>query len=137
MSLRGAQHPVLLSPPATSTHAGGTRIGRVSNGLLTKIAHVVDVIEPVAKFTSVLKDNPGIGKVFTTGLEYWKPSPGILYDLVWIQWCATYIEDPSLVLFLQRCKSVLSSEKGVIVFKENLSGSDEDYREEYDGSLTR
>lgn len=105
--------------------------------MLVNIADRVDVIEPVAKFTALLEGTPGVGSIFNTGLEYWQPNPDVTYDLIWVQWCATYLDDESLVRFLERCMSVLSPDQGVIVLKENLSSSGEDFNEEYDGSVTR
>lgn len=113
------------------------RIGRVTNGLLVNIAEQVDVIEPVAKFTALLGSNPRIGNIFNTGLEYWQPIPDTTYDLIWIQWCATYLNDDSLIQFLQRCTQVLEPGHGMIVLKENLSSTSEEIHEEYDGSVTR
>jgi protein N-terminal methyltransferase len=119
------------------THLATCSIGRVTTGLLTSIADKVDVIEPVAKFTASLEGNPDVGNIFNTGLEYWEPLPDVIYDLIWIQWCATYLDDESLIKFLERCMSVLNPDQGVIVVKENLSSSGEDFTEEYDGSVTR
>lgn len=49
------------------------RIGRITEGLLLSIAETVDVVEPIAKFSDMLKGKPGIGKIFVTGLEDWSP----------------------------------------------------------------
>lgn len=104
---------------------------------MLSIADAVDLIEPVARFTILLRNNPAVGNIFTTGLEYWQPIPDVIYDLIWVQWCATYLNDEALVQFLERCSEVLEPAQGVIVLKENLSSSNQDYSEQYDGSVTR
>lgn len=101
------------------------------------MADQVDVIEPVAKFTSKLAEKPGVGEIFNVGLEHWFPAAGVVYDLIWIQWCVPYLDDDSLVQFLQRCKAVLNPDGGVIVLKENLSPWGADKHDEREGSVTR
>ena len=113
------------------------RIGRITEGLLLKVADKVDVVEPVVKFTDVLKTKPGVGQIHNVGLEKWFPSEGECYDLIWIQWCIGHLKDEEVVQFLERCKSVLEKEHGVIVLKENLSTWGEDQFDELDGSVTR
>ncbi|KAI1056464.1 hypothetical protein LB507_002431 [Fusarium sp. FIESC RH6] len=117
--------------------AGMDRIGRITEGLLLKVADKVDVVEPVVKFTDVLKTKPGVGQIYNVGLEKWFPSEGECYDLIWIQWCIGHLKDEEVVQFLERCKSVLEKEHGVIVLKENLSTWGEDQFDELDGSVTR
>ncbi|KAG8676528.1 hypothetical protein FPOAC1_002533 [Fusarium poae] len=97
----------------------------------------VDVVEPVVKFTDVLKGKPGVGEIHNVGLEQWRPSEGASYDLIWIQWCIGHLNDEEVVQFLERCKSVLDKEHGIIVFKENLSTWGQDKFDELDGSVTR
>ncbi|CAF3451861.1 unnamed protein product [Fusarium graminearum] len=116
---------------------GGAGIGRITEGLLLKLADQVDVVEPVVKFTDVLKGKPGVGEIHNVGLEQWRPSEGASYDLIWIQWCIGHLNDAEVVEFLERCKSVLDKEHGIIVFKENLSTWGQDKFDELDGSVTR
>ncbi|KAH8676905.1 alpha-N-methyltransferase NTM1 [Ilyonectria robusta] len=116
---------------------GGAGIGRVTEGLLLQVAEQVDVIEPVAKFTTTLEGKPGVGNIFNVGLEGWQPANGVVYDLIWIQWCVGYVADKSLVQFLERCKSVLNPDGGFIVVKENISTSGVDTFDDVDHSVTR
>ncbi|KPM43170.1 hypothetical protein AK830_g3410 [Neonectria ditissima] len=116
---------------------GGAGIGRITEGLLLRMAEQVDVIEPVVKFTDELQGKPGVGEIFNVGLEAWFPTEGVVYDLIWIQWCACYLSDELLVQFLERCKTVLNPEGGVMVVKENLSTWGYDKFDEVDNSVTR
>lgn len=112
-------------------------IGRVTEGLLLPLADHVDVIEPVAKFTTKLATKQGVRHVFTVGLEEWQPKDDDVYDLIWVQWCVGYLTDEQLVSFLGRCKAVLQAEVGCIVLKENVSSSDEDFYDAEDSSVMR
>ncbi|KAI2642517.1 alpha-N-methyltransferase NTM1 [Xylaria nigripes] len=123
---------------------GGAGIGRITNGLLLELAETVDVVEPVAKFTAALVGREGVGKIFNVGLEEWRPdeTDNVRYDVIWNQWCLGYLTDAQLENYLARCKSVLSvgengEAKGVIVVKENISGSGVDVFDESDSSVTR
>ncbi|ELQ34011.1 hypothetical protein OOU_Y34scaffold00824g4 [Pyricularia oryzae Y34] len=116
---------------------GGAGIGRVTGGLLSTVASHIDIIEPVAKFNTRLRENACVRQIFNVGLEEWLPADGVLYDLVWIQWCVGYLTDEHLVGFLMRCQQALNPENGVIVMKENISTSDADYFDDTDNSLTR
>ncbi|KAI1317723.1 alpha-N-methyltransferase NTM1 [Xylariaceae sp. FL0255] len=123
---------------------GGAGIGRITRGLLTEMAETVDVVEPVAKFTEELAECEGVGHVYNQGLEDWKPdeSTDVRYDVIWIQWCLSYLNEVQLDAFLKRCKSVLSTDDsgnvtGVIVVKENLATGLEDVFDAIDSGLTR
>ncbi|KAM0245797.1 hypothetical protein ACHAP5_005116 [Fusarium lateritium] len=116
---------------------GGAGIGRITEGLLLKVADQVDVVEPVVKFTDVLRGKPGVGEIHNVGLEKWQPTEGAVYDLIWIQWCIGHLTDNQVVEFLERCKTVLEKEHGVIVLKENLSTWGQDDFDELDSSVTR
>ncbi|RSL73615.1 hypothetical protein CEP53_000711 [Fusarium sp. AF-6] len=117
--------------------SGEVRIGRITKGLLLHVADQVDVIEPVAKFTVALEGKSGVGDIFNVGLEGWQPTQGVLYDLIWTQWCVGHLDDKSLVEYLERCKDVLNPDGGIIVVKENLSTWGADKFDETDGSVTR
>ncbi|KAL6699687.1 alpha-N-methyltransferase NTM1 [Trichoderma pleuroticola] len=115
---------------------GGAGIGRVTEGLLLPIAEQVDVVEPVAKFTAALQTKPGVRTVFNVGLQDWRPTEDVRYDLIWVQWCAGHLTDKQLVEFLGRCQEVLNPE-GIIVIKENQSTKGYDVFDEEDSSVTR
>ncbi|KAF4338375.1 Duf858 domain protein [Fusarium beomiforme] len=108
----------------------------ITKGLLVDIAETVDIIEPIAKFTAILVDTPGIGQIFNVGLQDWQPNQGVKYDLIWTQWCAGQVPDTLLIQYLERCASALSPE-GLIVVKENQSTAGEDTYDEVDSSVTR
>ena len=119
-------------------------IGRITSGLLLDVAEQVDVIEPVAKFTAKLQGVAGVRDVFNVGLEGWTPAAaetaggdGLVYDLVWNQWCVGHLTDAQLVSYLATCRTVLNPDGGLIVVKENLSTSDGDVFDDLDSSVTR
>lgn len=112
-------------------------IGRITEGLLLSIAEEVDVVEPIAKFTEGLSKKTGIRQVFNVGLEEWQPSEGVKYGLIWNQWCVGHLTDEQLVRYLERCKTVLTPDDGLIVVKENTSTSGVDLFDDEDSSVTR
>ncbi|KAK3631974.1 hypothetical protein LTR56_016567 [Elasticomyces elasticus] len=118
----------------------GAGIGRITEGLLSQVAEVVDIVEPVESFTDAVKGKPGVGEIFNVGLEAWHPDRDGLgpYDLIWNQWCVGQLTDVQLVDYLQRMVLVLS-EGGWIVVKENLSNHNlgEDVFDSEDSSVTR
>ncbi|KAK4167281.1 AdoMet dependent proline di-methyltransferase-domain-containing protein [Cladorrhinum sp. PSN259] len=116
---------------------GGAGIGRVTNGLLLEVADQVDVIEPVIKFTDIMRGTPGVRNIFNVGLDDWRPSEGVQYDLIWTQWCVGHLTDEQLVGYLKRCGGALNPDGGIIVIKENLSTSGSDYFDDVDRSITR
>jgi protein N-terminal methyltransferase len=117
----------------------GAGIGRVTEGFLSNVCEVVDVVEPVENFARVVRDGTlkragKVGEVFVVGLESWVPAKR--YDLFWNQWCLGHLTDAQLVAYLMRCKDALS-EGGVIIIKENMSTGGEDLYDELDSSVTR
>ena len=112
-------------------------IGRVTEGLLLPVAEHVDIIEPVSRFTAKLRSKNGVRTIFNVGLEEWKPTDGVTYDLIWTQWCLGYLSDEQVVEYLELCKTVLKPDSGIIVVKENLSSRDADIFDEADSSITR
>ena len=80
----------------------GAGIGRVAAGVLCPVADVVDIVEPVEKFTkeissgsdfAALRAERRIGDVLTLGLESWLPPQDGRYDLIWHQWCLCQLRD--------------------------------------------
>ena len=117
----------------------GAGIGRITTGLLSKVAEKVDIVEPVKSFTDQIKaDN--LGEIYQVGLEEWHPvkEEQGTYDLVWNQWCVGQLSDTEFVKYLKRLPPVLS-EGGWIVVKENLSNHhlSEDVYDETASSVTR
>ena len=132
----------------------GAGIGRVTKGLLSNVAEVVDILEPVEKFTqevscgedfAELRQQGRIGNVFQVGMEEWNPPEGLHYDLVWNQWCLGQLNDAQLEQYLVRCKGCITpttntpTTRGWIIVKENLSTDPEgkDIFDEVDSSVTR
>ncbi|ETS73123.1 hypothetical protein PFICI_15068 [Pestalotiopsis fici W106-1] len=116
---------------------GGAGIGRVTEGLLLKVAKTVDIIEPVIKFTDTIKGKDGVCKIHNVGLEEWRPTQDDQYDLIWTQWCVGHLSDAQLLQYLKECKSALKPGTGLAVVKENLSTIDVDMFDEIDSSITR
>lgn len=121
----------------------GAGIGRVTEGFLSNVCEVVDIVEPVEKFVSVLRDGKlkaegKIGDVFIIGLEQWSPTNDKQYNLIWHQWCVGHLTDSQLVSHLQKCKQFLAP-GGWIVVKENLSShpDEEDLYDDLDSSVIR
>lgn len=114
------------------------RIGRITEGLLLLVSETVDVVEPIAKFSSVLKGGEGVGEIFNVGLEDWSPSSAdeSKYDLIWNQWCLGHLTDAQLIEYMQKCGKVLK-EGGWIIVKENLCTNGKDIFDELDSSVTR
>ncbi|CRG90088.1 Alpha N-terminal protein methyltransferase 1 [Talaromyces islandicus] len=123
----------------------GAGIGRVTEGFLSKVCEVVDIVEPVAKFAEVVRDGPLgksgknlVGDVYVSGLEDWVPEDGKKYDLVWNQWCVGHLTDAQLTEYLKRAAAALT-DSGLIVLKENVSTdiNGKDYFDATDNAVTR
>jgi len=123
----------------------GAGIGRVTKGVLVKVAEVVDVVEPVVQLTGVITEGVEfgelrrlgkVGEVYNVGLEDW--TPRYAYPLIWTQWCLGQLNDEQLVDFFGRAKGGLEG-GGWIVVKENMctEESGEDLFDETDSSVTR
>lgn len=97
---------------------------------------MVDVVEPVEKFTAALNGKTGVRNVYSMGLEDWQPAEGVQYGLIWTQWCVGHLTDAQLVRYLERCQDALEP-GGIIVIKENLSTVEADLFDEGDSSVTR
>ncbi|KAK5012865.1 hypothetical protein LTR16_000160 [Cryomyces antarcticus] len=143
LRLKSSTHPKTM--PLSRVVDCGAGIGRITAGFLSKVADVVDIVEPVKKFTDVitegndfrgLREEGRIGKVYNQGLEDWEPVNA--YDLIWNQWCLGQLTDAQLVRYLLRSKTTLTK-GGWIVVKENMSTdpAGNDIFDEEDNSVTR
>lgn len=123
----------------------GAGIGRITKGLLANVADVVDIVEPVEKFTAEISSGSDfadfrakgkIGDIYNMGLEAFTPTRN--YDLIWNQWCLGQLTDTQLEAYLAKCKTSLST-RGWIVVKENVSTdiNGADIFDETDSSVTR
>lgn len=134
---RGRQVPWTATCANAEDGRNARRIGRVTEGLLLRVAENVDIVEPVSKFTDPLHGRPGVRRIFNVGLEDWQPDEGVEYDLIWTQWCLGHLTDTQLISYLKVCKTVLRPESGIIAIKENLSTGSADMFDDTDGSVTR
>ena len=117
------------------------------------MADVVDIVEPVKKFTDRITSGEefedvrarnGVGKVWNLGLEAWDPADevgsgqGLQYDLIWNQWCVGQLTDTQLRDYLVRSQKWVKR-GGWIVVKENLSNDPNglDVFDDEDSSVTR
>ena len=136
-------HPT--SKPLSRIVDCGAGIGRITLGLLSKVADVTDIVEPVQKFTKqisegdefkILREAGKIGQIYNVGLEAWTPEH--TYDIIWIQWCLGQCTDTQVHDLFTRAQKHLSP-GGWIVLKENLSNHQfgEDVYDETDSSVTR
>ena len=78
----------------------GAGIGRTTEGFLSQVCEVVDALEPVDKFTEVLRSGPlkrdgVVGDIYTMGIENWNPDKD--YDLIWTQFCVGHLIDFQLI----------------------------------------
>ncbi|KAF3918309.1 hypothetical protein ABW21_db0205086 [Orbilia brochopaga] len=102
----------------------GAGIGRITKGLLAKHLDVIDIVEPLKKFTDELVQvnadlvaDGRIGDIYNVGLESWMPEEG-KYWVIWNQWCLNHLTDKDLASYLSRCARALTP-SGVIIVKEN------------------
>lgn len=146
-------------PPLDRAADCGAGVGRITKEFLLKVSRIVDVVEPVKKFTDELVQSLGsgewagdgeavqagkgqVGEVINLGLQDWTPEKGS-YDLIWNQWCLGHLTDAQLVAYLRRCEDgLVKAEDGKaawIVVKENLSTDihGKDIYDEEDSSVTR
>jgi protein N-terminal methyltransferase len=123
----------------------GAGIGRVTAGFLSKVADVVDIVEPVEQLTKVItegdsfteiRDRGGIGKVYNVGLEEWTPE--FTYDIIWTQWCLGQLTDAQLVNFFSQAIQYVKG-GGWLIVKENMSTDPfgNDIFDKTDSSITR
>lgn len=127
----------------TNTHRAldcGAGIGRITKRLLLPMFETVDMVELNKKFLDsapsfIGQDSSRVGKYICSGLQDFTPEAG-RYDLIWSQWVLGHLTEEHLVGFFSRCKTGLTPE-GLIVVKENVSGSGETEFDDVDSSFTR
>ncbi|PYH96200.1 DUF858 domain protein [Aspergillus ellipticus CBS 707.79] len=119
----------------------GAGVGRVTEGLLSQVCTSIDAIEPVEKFTHVIRASQlhrdgVVQDIYTMGIEDWVPEKK--YDLIWTQFCVGHLTDVQLGRYFGRCREALV-DSGVIVVKENMSTDPQglDMFDEEDSSVTR
>jgi protein N-terminal methyltransferase len=72
-------------------------------------------------------------------MQDFDPASGVVYDVVWIQWCIGHLHDLDLIRFLGRVKAALRpGGRGVVIVKDNCCDSSVDFVvDKDDSSLTR
>ncbi|GAQ40294.1 alpha N-terminal protein methyltransferase 1 [Aspergillus tubingensis] len=120
----------------------GAGVGRVTEGLLSQVCERVDAVEPIEKFTEVIRNSElkrtgVVGDIYTMGLENWYPEKN-KYDLIWTQFCVGHLTDVQLREYFVRCREALT-ETGIMIVKENQSTDSNglDMFDEEDSSVTR
>ena len=117
----------------------GAGIGRVTQGFLSRVCAVVDIIEPIPLFAEQARGcladcspEAQIGKVYTQSLEAFSPAADHpKYHMIWIQWCAGHLTDNQFISFLRICNLLMRDEHSWIGVKENLS-TDKQGRDVFD-----
>lgn len=72
------------------------------------------------------------------GMQDFQPASGVVYDVVWIQWCIGHLHDLDLVRFLVRIRAALRPETGAVIVKDNCCDASADFVVDTgDSSLTR
>ncbi|KAH6558711.1 hypothetical protein KP509_1Z049300 [Ceratopteris richardii] len=105
-------------------------IGRVTEGVLLRHFHEVDLVEPVSHLLEAAKSNLGkrssslsvLGRAinfYCEPLQEFLPEAN-RYDVIWVQWCIMHLTDKDVVDFFKRAKAGLKS-NGFFIVKENIS----------------
>ncbi|EFJ37080.1 hypothetical protein SELMODRAFT_140975 [Selaginella moellendorffii] len=107
----------------------GAGVGRITENLLLRHFHEVDLVEPVRHFldaakkrlTSDVPENVQHKAVnfFCTPLQEFTPEPH-RYDVIWVQWCIGHLTDDDFVAFFRRADIGLKP-GGFFVLKENIA----------------
>lgn len=124
------------------THAldCGAGIGRVTKHLLSHIFDKVDMLEQNPAFLeesqSYLGDQRSkVDQLLSFGLQDFLPEKQ-KYDVIWVQWVFSHIPEDGVCRFLRNCKTGLKA-NGLLIVKENLSGSGEVEQDDTDCTITR
>ncbi|KAH9996822.1 alpha-N-methyltransferase NTM1 [Russula vinacea] len=132
----------------------GAGIGRVTSDTLLHLVSDVVLLEPVESLSVTFLQgtlqgcdpaNPLRTAAFLGRVGYIPTSPDDEsgFDVVWCQWCLTYMTDADLITFLKRSQAALRKEgPGVIVVKENVckdgeGGVPDIHFDKEDSSVTR
>lgn len=89
---------------------------------------------------TVLSGNPRVGEFYQLGMQ--EAVFEHKYDLIWIQWVIGHLTDNDLIEFLRRCDQALtpevgSSDKGLVVIKDNAAEHGSFYLDKTDFSIAR
>uniref|UniRef100_A0A0D6R484 Alpha N-terminal protein methyltransferase 1 n=1 Tax=Araucaria cunninghamii TaxID=56994 RepID=A0A0D6R484_ARACU len=108
----------------------GAGVGRVTENLLLKHFHEVDLVEPVLHFLESAREKlkaanqsksetHRAANFYCTPLQDFTPEAG-RYDVIWVQWCIGHLTDADFVAFFNRAKAGLKP-GGFFVLKENIA----------------
>ncbi|KAH3843447.1 N-terminal Xaa-Pro-Lys N-methyltransferase 1-A-like [Dreissena polymorpha] len=118
----------------------GSGIGRITKRLLLPMFDTVDMVEQCQKFLDSARGFIGeqssrVDQLICSGLQDFTPEEG-RYDVIWSQWVLGHLTDEHLVNFFKRCKKGLAP-NGIMIVKDNVSGSSETQFDDIDSSFTR
>lgn len=118
----------------------GSGIGRITKRLLLPMFDEVDMVELNQNFLDQSKTFIGenfsrVDKQFCSGLQDFTPEEGH-YDVIWSQWVLGHLTEDHLVNFFKRCQKGLAP-NGIMVVKENVSGTKDTEFDDLDSSFTR
>ncbi|EDQ93049.1 uncharacterized protein MONBRDRAFT_21077 [Monosiga brevicollis MX1] len=121
----------------------GAGIGRITEHLLIPAGFkAVDLLDIDQRFLDTARDRLSstgqLGDCFCSGFTQFDFAGGSRrWDLIWMQWCAIYLNNDAFVDFFKRAAQALTP-TGILVLKENtLSKSTADEFDDDDGSVTR
>jgi len=100
----------------------------------------VDMVELNQSFLDNAKQfigeqSPRVDRLICSGLQDFMPEEG-RYDVIWTQWVLGHLIEADLVNFFKRCQKGLST-NGVMIVKENVTGSNKTEFDDLDSSFTR
>lgn len=101
----------------------GAGIGRVAKHLLLPAGFAeVDLLDISAEFLARARDvvGPQMVNAYCSGLDNFLFTEGERkWHLIWVQWCAIYLNDEAFVNFFRRAGQSLADERALVVLKEN------------------
>ncbi|KAJ8300222.1 hypothetical protein KUTeg_021741, partial [Tegillarca granosa] len=81
------------------------------------------------------QDASRVERFICCGLQDFVPEAG-RYDIIWCQWVLGHLTEPHLMKFFKSCRQGLKS-NGLLIVKENVSGTEEKDFDDDDSSYTR
>lgn len=120
----------------------GAGIGRITKHLLLSFADEVHLLEQSQLFLDksieyIGPDSKRRVKRICDSLQSFEPEPGVLYDIIWLQWVTGYLTDDDLIAFLVKMTSCLNPKHGRIIVKDNTTAGNEPDDDMNDSSITR
>lgn len=118
----------------------GAGIGRITKRLLLPIFKTVDMVELSQKFLDrapefIGQDASRVERFICSGLQDFVPEAG-RYDIIWCQWVLGHLTEQHLMKFFKSCRQGLKL-NGLLIVKENVTGTEEKDFDDDDSSYTR